>query len=59
MVSEALFSDPHPPGCLSGGILQDRGLPRDSLGPPTPALVSGQLVVLGVAAALSFLPVPC
>lgn len=55
MVSEAhiLF-----PGCLSGGILQDRGLPRDPLGSPTPALGSGQLVVLGVVAALSSLPVP-
>lgn len=47
-----------PPGCLSGGVLQDRGLPRDALGSPTTALGSGQLVVLGVLAALPVLPVP-
>lgn len=49
---------PLSPGRLSGGVLQDRCLPRDPPGPPAAALGPAQLALLGLAAALPFLPVP-
>uniref|UniRef100_F6PR07 1-acylglycerol-3-phosphate O-acyltransferase n=1 Tax=Macaca mulatta TaxID=9544 RepID=F6PR07_MACMU len=45
-------------GCLSGGVLQDRHLPRDAHGAPPAALDPRELAVLGLAGALPFLPVP-
>lgn len=47
-----------PPGCLSGGVLQDGHLPRDAHGAPSAALDPRELAVLGLAGALPFLPVP-
>ncbi|XP_045356178.1 1-acyl-sn-glycerol-3-phosphate acyltransferase delta isoform X2 [Leopardus geoffroyi] len=45
-------------GCLPGGVLQDGHLPRDPHGAPPAALDAHQLAVLGLPAALPFLPVP-